>query len=102
MKKKQERDRKRAIDCYLKGESISAIAIKLGYSRPWVYKWVERYQSRREGQEWQEEFARQVKLLKKYTASPAPKFPATRGRGVAASRNALGSMAAAQPHYTDT
>ena len=53
--KKQERDRKRAIDCYLKGESIATIAMKLGYSRPWVYKWVERYQASSEGHDWQED-----------------------------------------------
>lgn len=45
MKKKQQRDREHAIKFYLKGESITAIAPRLGYSRPWVYKWVERYQS---------------------------------------------------------
>ena len=55
MKKKQERDREHAIKSYLEGESITAIARKLGYSRPWVYKWVERYQASDEGHEWQED-----------------------------------------------
>ncbi|MBA2703910.1 MAG: helix-turn-helix domain-containing protein [Blastocatellia bacterium] len=55
MKKKQERDREHAIKSYLKGESITAIARKLGYSRPWVYKWVERYQASSAGHEWQED-----------------------------------------------
>jgi len=52
MKKKQERDREHAIKAYLKGESITAIAQKLGYGRPWVYKWIERYQGRGEANHW--------------------------------------------------
>ena len=43
MKKKQQSDRENAIQCYLKGDSVTAIARKLGYSRPWVYKWIERF-----------------------------------------------------------
>jgi hypothetical protein len=58
MKKKQERDREEAIKSYLKGESITAIAQKLGYSRPWVYKWIERYQAIGETNHWQEDQAR--------------------------------------------
>lgn len=53
MKKKQERDREHAIKSYLKGESITAIAQKLGYGRPWVYKWIERYQASGEANDWQ-------------------------------------------------
>lgn len=53
MKKKQERDRELAVNSFLKGESISAIAKKLGYSRSWVYKWIERYQANQE--HWQED-----------------------------------------------
>jgi putative transposase len=53
MKKKQQRDREHAITAHLKGESITAIAQKLGYSRPWVYKWLKRYQAQVEQQEWQ-------------------------------------------------
>ena len=53
MKKKQERDREHAIRSYLKGESITAIAQKLGYGRPWVYKWIERYQASGEANYWQ-------------------------------------------------
>lgn len=52
MKKKQERDREHAIKAYLKGESITAIAQKLGYGRPWVYKWIERYQGHGEVNHW--------------------------------------------------
>ena len=54
MKKKQERDREHAIKSYLKGETITAIAQKLGYGRPWVYKWIERYQTGSDA-DWQED-----------------------------------------------
>jgi transposase-like protein len=56
MKKKQQqqRDREHAIRAYLKGESVTAIARKLGHSRPWVYKWLVRYQGRGEADHWQE------------------------------------------------
>ena len=56
--KKEQRDREHAIKSYLKGESITAIAKKLGRSRPWVYKWIERYQAEGETNQWQEEHAR--------------------------------------------
>src|SRR6267142_3634605 len=55
MKEKQQRDRAQAINCYLKGDSITTIARKLGYSRPWVYKWVERYQASTEQEHWQQD-----------------------------------------------
>lgn len=58
MKKRPEHARKLAIGAYLKGESISTIARQLGYSRPWVYKWVERYQRRGQEEGWQEEQSR--------------------------------------------
>lgn len=58
VKKKRERDREHAIKSYLRGESITAIAQKLGYGRPWVYKWIERYQASSEGTHWQEEQTR--------------------------------------------
>jgi transposase len=51
-KKQPERDRENAIKSYLKGESITAIARKLGHSRPWVYKWIARYQANGAGREW--------------------------------------------------
>jgi putative transposase len=56
MRKKQKRDREHAIRSYLNGESIKAIATKLGYSRTWVYKWIERYDAG--GDDWQEDKAR--------------------------------------------
>lgn len=58
MKKKQQRDREYAIKSHLKGESVTAIAQKLGYSRAWVYKWIERYQASGEADHWQEDQAR--------------------------------------------
>jgi putative transposase len=58
MKKKPERDREHAIKSYLKGESITAIAKKLGHGRPWVYKWIERYQASAEANHWQEDQTR--------------------------------------------
>lgn len=58
MKKKRERDREHAIKSYLRGESITAIAQKLGYGRPWVYKWIERYQASSEANHWQEDQTR--------------------------------------------
>lgn len=56
--KKEQRDRGHAIKSYLKGESITAIAKKLGRSRPWVYKWIERYQAEGETNHWQEDHVR--------------------------------------------
>jgi len=58
MKKKQARDREHAIESYLKGESIAAIAQKLGYGRSWVYKWMERYQASSAASSWQEDQSR--------------------------------------------
>jgi putative transposase len=43
MKRKQERDRKIAIERYASGEQITSIARSLGYSRKWVYKWIGRH-----------------------------------------------------------
>src|SRR5438445_12887742 len=58
MKQKQRRDRELAVQRYLKGEGLSAIAQSLGYSRRWVYKWVARYHSRAAAAEWYEELSR--------------------------------------------
>ena len=44
MTKKQKREREHAIKSYLKGESITGIATKLGHSRRWVYRWIQRYE----------------------------------------------------------
>ena len=45
MKRKQQRDRKLAIDRYSSGEQITSIARSMGYSRQWVYKWIQRHDS---------------------------------------------------------
>ena len=58
MKQKQRRDRELAVQRYLKGEGLSAIAQSLGYSRRWVYKWVARYHTREAAAEWYEELSR--------------------------------------------
>lgn len=52
MKKKPQRDRMLAIRRYLNRESPATIARSLGYSRKWIYKWIERYESSDEGDEW--------------------------------------------------
>jgi putative transposase len=54
MKRKRERDRKLAIDRYSSGEQITSIARSLGYSRKWVYKWIERHDSSDDGADWHE------------------------------------------------
>lgn len=56
--KKQQRDREQAINAFFKGDSITAIARKLGYSRPWVYKWIERHQAGNEQERWPEDRAK--------------------------------------------
>src|SRR5437899_11168344 len=58
MKQKQRRDRELAVQRYLQGEGLSAIAQSLGYSRRWVYKWVARYHTRAAAAEWYEELSR--------------------------------------------
>jgi putative transposase len=50
--RKRERDRKIAIDRYSSGERITTIARSMGYSRKWVYKWVERHHSSDDASDW--------------------------------------------------
>jgi len=57
MKKKQPGDRELAVKRYLQGEAISGIAKALNRSRPWVYKWIERYRASAET-DWYAEQAR--------------------------------------------
>lgn len=52
MKKTAKRDRVLAIKRYLNGEKPATIATSLGYSRKWIYKWVERYESRADDSDW--------------------------------------------------
>jgi len=55
MKNKQQRDRALAIKRYLAGEGLTAIAKSLGYSRSWIYKWVDRYRTSETAVEWSED-----------------------------------------------
>lgn len=41
---KQEQDRQQAIERYLSGQSPASICTALGYSRPWFYKWLQRFE----------------------------------------------------------
>ena len=52
MKRKRQRDRKLAIERYSSGEQITSIARSMGYSRKWVYKWIERHDSSDEADGW--------------------------------------------------
>lgn len=54
MKRKPERDRKIAIERYSSGEQIANIARSLGYSRQWVYKWIERHEDSAAVLDWYE------------------------------------------------
>ena len=54
MKRKEERDRKLAIDRYSSGEQITSIARSMGYSRQWVYKWIERHESGDDATDWRQ------------------------------------------------
>jgi len=52
MKKSLKSDRVLAIKRYLDGEKPATIARSLGYSRKWIYKWVERYESSSNDSDW--------------------------------------------------
>lgn len=54
MMRKRERDRKLAIDRYSSGEQITSIARSIGYSRKWVYKWIERHDSSDNAPDWEQ------------------------------------------------
>jgi putative transposase len=58
MKEKQQSDRELAVKRYLQGEAISGIAKTLNRSRPWVYKWIERYRASSAETDWYAEQAR--------------------------------------------
>ena len=51
-----ERDRRRAVERYLNGESPTAIGAALGYSRWWFYKWLRRFTTN--GPDWFRERSR--------------------------------------------
>jgi len=56
MGKKQEADRKRAVQRHLKGESPASVYGSLGYSHRWFFKWLQRYHAG--GDEWFQERSR--------------------------------------------
>ncbi len=56
MEQRSVLDRKRAIERYNSGESPSAICRSMGYSRDWLYKWVDRFDASNPG--WAEELSR--------------------------------------------
>jgi len=63
--KDRERDRRTAIERYLRGERPTAIGASLGYSEAWFYKWLRRY---REGDdEWFREGLRRPHLSPRRT-----------------------------------
>jgi putative transposase len=45
MRKRAESDRAIAVQRFLRGERVSSIARSLGYSRKWIYKWIQRQQA---------------------------------------------------------
>ena len=53
-KRKEQRDRKLAIDRYLNGEQVTTIARSMGYSRQWVHKWIQRHEGSDDGSDWQQ------------------------------------------------
>ena len=52
MKRRAEWDRAIAVQRFLRGEAISSIARSLGYSRKWIYKWVQRHQAQPGDEAW--------------------------------------------------
>ena len=52
MKRRRKRDRELAIDRYSSGERITTIARSMGYSRKWVYKWIERHDNSDDSTDW--------------------------------------------------
>ena len=52
MKRTAEWDRAIAVQRFLGGEAVSSIARSLGYSRKWIYKWVQRHQAQSGDEAW--------------------------------------------------
>jgi len=60
--------RQEAIRRYLAGEKVAKIASSLGKTRPWLYKWIERYESRKDDN-WYKDFSKApIKTNKKIEA----------------------------------
>jgi transposase InsO family protein len=66
MSKKLERDRQAAIQRFLDGESPVSIWTTLGYSKPWFYRWLDRW--REEGADWVCERSRRPHTFPQRTA----------------------------------
>lgn len=45
MEDKRSEDRQRAVQRYCAGENPTCICASMGYSRPWLYKWLHRYRT---------------------------------------------------------
>lgn len=58
MKKKRKQDRIRVLERFRQGESVTAIANSLGYSRRWVYKWIARSRVENSEVPWPEDQSR--------------------------------------------
>lgn len=56
MPKNAKRDRVLAIKRYLNGEKPTTIARSLGYSRKWIYKWVDRYEAGADDSDWSQNY----------------------------------------------
>jgi putative transposase len=54
MKRKPKCDRELAVDRYSSGERITSIARSMGYSRRWVYKWIERHDNSDDSTDWRQ------------------------------------------------
>ena len=52
MKSRAEWDRAVAVQRFLRGVAVSSIARSLGYSRKWIYKWVQRHQAQSGDEAW--------------------------------------------------
>lgn len=63
MKKTQRQDRILALERFRQGESVSSIANSLGYSRRWVYKWIERSRMANPEVPWPEDRSRRPRLF---------------------------------------
>lgn len=68
MREHDERDRRRAVERYLDGESPAAICAALGYSRWWFYKWWRRFTT--DGPDWFCERSRRPHTSRTRVAAP--------------------------------
>jgi putative transposase len=62
---KEYQQRQEAINRYLKGEKISAIATSLGKSRKWVHSWIKRYKENSSRDNWYKDESKAPKKVNK-------------------------------------